>query len=55
MKRKGKKSPDYVDAAWYALIPDDELADRMPGALVQTDFDEILANDSRGWWFDRTW
>lgn len=55
MKRKGKKSPDYVDAAWYALIPDDELADHLPGALVQTDFDEILSHSGRDAWFDRTW
>lgn len=57
MKRKGKKSPDAADAAWYALADLDHLTEHEPGDLVRTDLDAVIAGDSReGWFFnDSIW
>ena len=52
MRRRGVKSPDAADAAWYALADLDHLEELLPGDLVKTEFDTILAGDSRNeWWF----
>lgn len=51
MRRRGVKSPDACDAAWYALADLDHTSRLLPGDLVQTDFDTILADDSRSEWF----
>jgi hypothetical protein len=58
MRRRGIKSPDAADAAWYALADLDHLTQNLPGDLVQTNFDHILAGDSRQEWFfsdDMSW
>ena len=56
MKRRGVKSPDAADAAWYALADMDHLTDHEPGDLVRTDLDDVIAGDGReSWWFDATW
>lgn len=53
MKRRGVKSPDAADAVTYALADLAHLSEHQPGDLLQTDFDEVLAGDSRNdWWFD---
>jgi hypothetical protein len=53
MRRRGIKSPDAVDAAWYAMADLDGTSDLLPGDLIKADFDEILDGDSRSeWWFD---
>jgi hypothetical protein len=51
MRRRGVKSPDAADAAWYALADLDGLSKLLPGDLVQSNFDEILSDDSRSEWF----
>ena len=52
MRRRGVKSPDAADAAWYALADLDGLLPVLPGDLVKTDLDEVLVGDSRNaWWF----
>ena len=57
MKRKGKKSPDAADAAWYALADLDHLTEHEPGDLVRTDLDMVIAGDPREEWFygDQIW
>lgn len=52
MRRRGVKSPDAADAAWYALADLDHFSELLPGDLVQTDLDLVIAGDSRNeWWF----
>lgn len=52
MKRRGVKSPDAVDAAWYAMADLDHLSEFLPGDLLQTELDTVIAGDSRNeWWF----
>lgn len=55
MKRRGVKSPDRADAAWYALADLDHLTELQPGDLVRTEFDSLLANSGRSGWFNQIW
>jgi hypothetical protein len=59
MRRRGVKSPDAADAAWYALADLDHLTENLPGDLVSTDFDEVLAGSSdwrtRSGFWNQTW
>lgn len=57
MKRRGVKSPDAADAAWYALADLDGLGELTPGDLVVTDMDSVIAGDNRESWFygDAIW
>jgi hypothetical protein len=44
MKRRGVKSPDFADAAWYAFMdlgdPDDILYGRGPGTIVKANLED---------------
>ena len=55
MKRKGKKSPDFADAAWIALADLSHLDDHEPGDLVRTDLDAVIEGSGREWWMDEIW
>jgi hypothetical protein len=53
MRRRGIKSPDAVDAAWYAMCDLDGQNEFLPGDLLRTDLDEVIAGDARNsWWFN---
>ncbi len=55
MKKRGVKSPDAADAAWYAIADLGHLSEHAPGDLVRTDLDMVIAGDNReGWWFGDT-
>lgn len=51
MKRKGKKSPDFVDAAWYAAADLRGANGMQPGDTFVTEFDEIISHE-RDWFFN---
>lgn len=51
MRRAGRKSPDYADAAWYASIDMSGTSGKLPGEILYTEMDDILA-DGRGWFFE---
>lgn len=52
IKRRGGKSPDAVDAAWYATANLDHLNAAQPGDVLHTDFDSVIDGE-RGWFFDQ--
>lgn len=59
MRRRGVKSPDAADAAWYAMADLDGLSEHLPGDLLKTEFDDVLAGSgdyrtTSGWW-DQIW
>lgn len=49
MKRRGVKSPDHVDAAWYACLDLSGVSGMMPGDTFTTPADMFLGDD-RSWW-----
>lgn len=51
MRRAGRKSPDYADAAWYAAMDLSSVSGLLPGEVVHTSMDDVLV-DSRSWFFD---
>lgn len=59
MRRRGVKSPDAADAAWYALADVGDGADKLPGDYLSTDFDDVLAGSDdyrvHSGWFSQTW
>ena len=52
MKRRGVASPDAADAAWMALADLTGMSGKLPGDLVQSEFDEILEDSGRQWFFE---
>lgn len=50
MKRRGVKSPDFVDAAWYAVANLDDMSGHQPGDMLITDLDDVVG-ESRSWWW----
>ena len=54
MRRRGVKSPDAADAAWYALADMTLVSELLPGDLIKADLDEVLAGE-RSEWFDNIW
>lgn len=53
MKKRGVKSPDYVDAAWYACMDLDKNSGLLPGDVMHTDMSDFLSHD-RDWFFNNT-
>ena len=51
MKKRGAKSPDFVDAAWYASADLDGASGYLPGDVIHTDMDDFVP-ESRSWWFN---
>ena len=51
MRRNGRKSPDFADAAWYACIDMSLTSGLLPGDVVRTDMDEFI-NHGRDWFFN---
>lgn len=50
MKRAGRKSPDFVDACYYAAMPLGNT--HQAGDTMVTDLDVLLKDDSRSWWWN---
>lgn len=53
MKKRGVKSPDFVDAVWYAAADLSGKSGLTPGEVIFTGLDEMVDN-SRSWWFSNT-
>lgn len=51
MKKRGVKSPDFVDAAWYACMDLEGQSGKLPGDILIQDMDEILPHD-RDWFYN---
>lgn len=51
MKKRGVKSPDFVDAAWYACMDLEGTSGLMPGDVMHTDMSDFLPSE-RDWFFN---
>lgn len=50
IKKRGEKSPDFVDAVWYACADLTHLSGYLPGQTVFADMDALVGH-SRDWFF----
>lgn len=50
IKKRGEKSPDFVDAAWYAAADLTGTSGKLPGDVLYTDMDQIIGHQ-RDWFF----
>jgi hypothetical protein len=50
IKRRGEKSPDFVDAATYACADLSKMSGKLPGDIITADLDAIIGHQ-RDWWF----
>ena len=53
MKRRGQKSPDYADAAWYACMDLSNVSGMLPGDVLHTSMDDFITHE-RDWFFNNT-
>ena len=51
MRRAGRKSPDYADAAWYACMDMSKVSGLLPGEVLHTGMEDFLG-DNRGAFFE---
>lgn len=52
MRRKGRKSPDFADAATYACMDLTGTSGLLPGEVVHTSMDDFISHE-RDWFFNR--
>jgi hypothetical protein len=50
IKKRGEKSPDFVDAAWYAAADLSGTSGKLPGDVLYSDMDQIIGHQ-RDWFF----
>lgn len=50
IKRRGGKSPDFVDSVWYACADLNRISGHLPGDVLHQELDAIL-DHSRDWFF----
>jgi hypothetical protein len=53
MKRRSVKSPDFADAAWYAIADLDGTSGLLPGDVMHTSMDDFISHE-RDWFFNNT-
>lgn len=53
IKKRGEKSPDFVDAAWYAAADFTGVSGALPGDVIFSEMDEIVPH-SRDWFWSGT-
>lgn len=51
MKKRGVKSPDFVDAAWYATMSLLGTSGLLPGDVMHTSMDDFVSHD-RDWFYN---
>lgn len=51
MRRAGRKSPDYADAAWYALLDLTGNSGKLPGDVLHTSLDDFISHE-RDWFYN---
>lgn len=51
MKKRSVKSPDFVDAAWYACMDLNGASGLLPGDVMHTSMDDFVSHD-RDWFYD---
>lgn len=50
IKKRGEKSPDFVDACWYAAMDLSRTSGKLPGDVLYTDMDSFVSH-SRDWFY----
>lgn len=50
IKKRGGKSPDFVDAAWYAAADLSKVSGKLPGDILHTDM-EMVVGHGRDWFY----
>lgn len=50
MRRAGRKSPDFADAAWYALYDLTGTSGKLPGDVLHTSMDDFISHE-RDWFY----
>lgn len=53
MKKRGQKSPDYVDSAWYACMDLRNTSGKLPGDVLYTEMDDFISHE-RDWFYNNT-
>ena len=53
MRRRGVKSPDFADAAWYACVDLEGTSGLLPGDVMHTSMDDFISHE-RDWFFSNT-
>lgn len=51
MRRAGRKSPDFADAAWYAAMDLSQVSGLAPGDVIHQALDDVIP-DARAWFYD---
>lgn len=54
IKKRGGKSPDFVDACWYASADLRRVSGKLPGDVLFSAMDDII-DHSRDWFFANQW
>lgn len=54
MKKRGVKSPDFVDAAWYACMDLSGNSGMLPGDVMHTDMSDFVSHE-RDWFYNNVW
>lgn len=50
MKKRGVKSPDYVDSAWYACMDLSGTSGKLPGDVLFTEMEDFMSHE-RDWFY----
>ena len=51
MRRAGRKSPDFADAAWYATMDLSDVSGLLPGDVVHESLDDVIPSE-RDWFYN---
>lgn len=55
IKKRGEKSPDFVDACWYCAADLSRVSGLLPGDVISTAMDDMFDFGGRSWFFSNTW
>jgi len=53
IKKRGEKSPDFVDACWYAAADLNRLSGHQIGDVLYSDMDDYIPH-ARDWFYTQT-